>query len=417
MTIAGVPQRIVSLAPSTTEIVCALGACDKLVGIDQFSDYPAEAKSKPIVSDGFNPNYEQIVASKPDLILAAAVIPADAIKKIQELNLPLLVVGAETASFDHIKSDIELVGKVLGADDQAAQVVSALDKQIQVVTTAVAQSTTKPRVFWELDATDPAKPFTVGPGSFVDQIITAAGGVNIASNATSPYPQLNAEEVIRMDPQVIILSDAAYGISPESVAQRPGWNVISAVKDNKVFPIDDNLVSRPGPRVGLGLQAAAKLIHPELFAAASGSQTAAADLFAYCAAPANANTASTEYTGEPPSGALLDALRAALDAPTTPADFFKQGMYTRCMNNQLYACFVGANIPCESKADTSTTPGAGSDEYCKENPNAEFIPAFATGHSTIYAWSCKDGKAQVGKQLLDVDAQGYPVQFWYQLKP
>ena len=265
LTIMYVPARIVSLAPSTTEIVCAVGACDKLVGIDQFSDFPAQVKTLPKLSDGFNPNYEQIVAAKPDLVLAAGITSPDAIKKLEELKLPLLVVGAEKTTFDSIMSEIKMVGAAVGNAEQADAVTKAMQAKITALENKIAQAKTKPRVFWELDATDPAKPYTPGPGSFVDEIITRAGGDNIARGAPSPYPQFNAEEIIQMNPQIIILGDAAYGIAPESVGKRPGWDVIEAVKKNQVFPIDDNLVSRPGPRVADGLEAAAKLIHPELF--------------------------------------------------------------------------------------------------------------------------------------------------------
>lgn len=265
VTLTNVPTRIVSLAPSNTEIVCALNACDKLIGIDQFSDYPAQVTTLPKLSDGFNPNYEQIIAAKPDLILVAAISSPDVLKKFDELGVPALAVGGINSSFESVKQDIQLVGQALGAQTQANQIIAAMDKKIAAVQAKIANAKSKPRVFWELDATDPAKPFTPGPGTFIHEIILLAGGENIAGNAASPYVQINTEEVIRADPQVIIMSDAAYGVPPESVGERPGWNVITAVKENKVFPIDDNLVSRPGPRVAEGLEAAAKLIHPEVF--------------------------------------------------------------------------------------------------------------------------------------------------------
>lgn len=265
VTLAGVPARIISLAPSNTEIVCALGACDKLIGIDQFSDFPAQVKDLPKVSDGFNPSYEQIVAAKPDLVLVAAISSPDVAQKLDELKLPALVIGNASSSFDTVKQDILLVGKAIGAEANATQVTTAMDAKLAELKTKLAQAKTKPRVFWELDGTDPSKPFTPGPGTFVNEIIAIAAGENIASKADSPYVQINAEEVIQSNPEVIILSDAAYGVSPASVGQRPGWDGIAAVKDNKVFPIDDNLVSRPGPRIVDGLEAAARLIHPELF--------------------------------------------------------------------------------------------------------------------------------------------------------
>ncbi len=418
VTFASPPTRIISLAPSTTEIVCAVGACAQLVGVDQFSDFPAEVKELPRISDGFNPNYEQIVAAKPDLVLAAGVTAPDVIKKLEELQLPVLVVGAEKTSFETIMSEIRMVGTVLGASAKADAVAGELEKQIEDVRTRVATATTKPRVFWELDATDPAKPFTAGPGSFVHEILTVAGGENIAAGASAPYPQLNAEEIIRADPQIIIMSDAAYGVAPESVGQRPGWDVITAVKENHVFPIDDNLVSRPGPRVGLGLEAAAKLIHPELFETSSGAQTTYDDPFAYCSAVGSANTPAAPYNGPAKPTSVLDGLRAAMGGNVgIPQDVFAQGTFWRCMGGHVYACNVGANIPCESKAETSKTPTQGEVDYCKQNPNTDFIPAYVTGHATIYEWACKNGAPEIVKQVLDVDAEGYPAQFWYEIKP
>lgn len=265
VTLASVPSRIISLAPSNTEIVCALNKCDSLIGRDQFSDFPESVKTLPVLSDGFNPNYEQIVAAKPDLILIASISSPDVVKKLDELKLPTLVIGDVSSSYDSVKRDIQLVGKALGADAQATQVIAGMDKKLADVQAKIAGAKTKPRVFWELDATDPSKPYTPGPATFIDEIIKLAGGENIAANATSPYVQINAEEVIKDNPEIIILSDAAYGVPPESVGKRPGWDGIAAVKANHVYPIDDNLVSRPGPRVVDGLEAAAKLIHPELF--------------------------------------------------------------------------------------------------------------------------------------------------------
>jgi iron complex transport system substrate-binding protein len=120
-------------------------------------------------------------------------------------------------------------------------------------------------VFEELDATDPAKPFTVGPGTFIDVMITDAGGINVAHTATTPYPQLSLESLIAANPQIIVLNDAAYGVTIASVGARPGWSGLSAVKDGHIYPIDDDLTSRPGPRLADGLVALAKIIHPELF--------------------------------------------------------------------------------------------------------------------------------------------------------
>lgn len=264
VTIAGVPQRVVSLAPSTTEIAYALGLGPRMIAVDKFSDYPPEVKTITQVSN--SPlNLEQVVALKPDLVLAASITSPDDVKKLADLKMTVLVVGSMQTTLDGVMQDIILVGKATGTADKAKSVTDAMKQKISAVQAKVAGAKSKPKVYWELDATDPAKPYTPGPGSFIDQIITLAGGTNAAANAKSAYAQINAEEVIAANPDVIILSDYAYGTTVESVVARKGWSATNAVKKAQVFPIDDNLVSRPGPRLANGLEAAAKLIHPELF--------------------------------------------------------------------------------------------------------------------------------------------------------
>ncbi len=266
VTLAAIPQRIVSLAPSTTEILFALDLGTQVVGVDDFSDFPAEAKSLPkIGGSGGKYNFEQIVSLKPDLILAAEITAPEVIKKLEDLKLYVLVVTATKTTFENIFTSITLVGQATSRVDQARRVTDGMKQKLEAVKSKVATAKTKPRVYWELDATNPAKPFTVGPGSFVDDIITLAGGVNVFGTVSKPYPQVGAEQVVAANPEVIILSDAAYGITVESVLNRSGWQVIEAVKQKQVYPIDDNLVSRPGPRIVDGLEAAAKLIHPEVF--------------------------------------------------------------------------------------------------------------------------------------------------------
>jgi iron complex transport system substrate-binding protein len=266
VTIAVTPERLISLAPSTTEILFAIGLVPKIVATDDFSDYPAEAKNLAKIG-GLNVayNFEQIVALKPDLIFAAGITPPETLKKLEDLKLTVVVVGAEQTSFDSIFADIALVGRATGQAEPAAQVTTAMQDQLAALKAKLATAKEKPLVYWELDATDPAKPYSVGPGNFVGEMIALAGGTNVFEKAESPFPQVSAEQVVAANPDVIILSDAAYGITIESVLKRPGWQVIAAVKQQRVAPIDDNLVSRPGPRIVAGLEATARIIHPELF--------------------------------------------------------------------------------------------------------------------------------------------------------
>jgi iron complex transport system substrate-binding protein len=262
VTIEAPPARMVSLAPSTTEILFALGLGERTVAVDDFSNYPPEAASLPKIGAFNTVNFEQIAALEPDLVLAAGITAPEQIQKIEELDIPIIVVGQPESSVASVYDDITLVGRATGTADVAAALVEDLKARITALSEAVA-GREKPAVFWELDATDPAKPYTVGPGSFVDELITLAGGRNIFGEGDNPYPQVSAEQVAAADPQFIILADAQYGMTPEQVAARPGWEGIAAVEDGKVFPIDADLVSRPGPRLADGLEAIVRILHPD----------------------------------------------------------------------------------------------------------------------------------------------------------
>ena len=264
VTIGKSPQRIVSIAPSDTEIVFALGQGARLVGVDDYSDYPAEVKTLPKVGSS-TLNFEQVLAQNPDLVLAASITAPDTLKRLEDLKLTVVVISSAKTTIDSIENDITLAGKVLGANEQAAKLTSTMKQRLEALKAKVAGAKTKPKVYWELDGTSPSQPFTVGPGNFVNDIITLAGGENVFANSGAAYPKISAEQVVSANPEVIVLSDFAYGVTVESVKARKGWDGIPAIKNNKVFPIDDNLVSRPGPRAVDGIEAAMKIIHPELF--------------------------------------------------------------------------------------------------------------------------------------------------------
>jgi len=256
-------ERIVSLAPSNTEIAFTLGLGDRLVGVTDFCDYPPEALEIEKIG-GVEPNLEQIVALDPDLVLAIGGEPdPPIIGQLQELGLTVLVL--KPGDLDALYHDIELVGQAAGVPERAAELVAGMRERVAAVTATTAGVTERPLVFYELDATDPTRPWTAGCGSWHDEFIGMAGGTNLAGTQESPWVQLSAEEIVAQDPDVIVLGDAAWGTTPEAVAQRPGWEVISAVREGRVYPIDDNLISRPGPRVVEGIEELARLIHPELF--------------------------------------------------------------------------------------------------------------------------------------------------------
>ena len=257
--IAQRPERIVSVGASNTEFLFALGAGERVVGVDDFSDVPAEAKKKEKVG-GVKVNVEKVVSLHPDLVVSVKLSDGS-LERIAGAGIAVIVLDPQGLA-DVYRTAVVL-GTAIGADGQ--KLASQLETRVDAVRERTRTISPKPRVFHEVDASDPTKPFTVGPGSYLSELIDVAGGVNVAARATSPYPQLSLEEVVRADPEIIVLADADYGMTPELVAARPGWSGISAVKNKKVFPISDSLVSRPGPRVAEAAEAYAKLLHPQLF--------------------------------------------------------------------------------------------------------------------------------------------------------
>ena len=260
VTVVRRPQRIVSLAPSNTEILFALGLADRVVGVDKYSNYPPAAAQKPQISDYSSTNLEQVLATEPDLILAAGITSRDVIAAFESRGLTVIVLNPPT--LDGVFGAISLLGQVADVNGDAAKVRGNLESRLAALTARLATATTTPRVFFELDAT---QFFTVGPHSFINDLIGRAGGANIAADAATAYPKLSAEQIIAKDPEVIVLSDEGYGATVASVGTRPGWAGISAVKNGRVVGIDPDLTNRPGPRVLDALELLARAIHPELF--------------------------------------------------------------------------------------------------------------------------------------------------------
>ncbi len=257
-------QRVVSLAPSNTEILFALGAGDKVVGRDEVSDYPEAALALPTVGGWSGFSTESIVALKPDLVLAAEINSPELVAELEELGLTVYYLS-NPKTLEDLYVNIEIVATLTGRDP--TKLTDSLKARVAEVDEKIAPLSYHPSVFYEVDATDPSKPWTAGPGTFIDLLIARAGGQNVVSLAgiTDPYPQISLEQLVIAPPDIILLGDALYGQSPETVAARPGWDALKAVVEGRVFPFDDNLVSRPGPRLIDGLEALAKLLHPEVF--------------------------------------------------------------------------------------------------------------------------------------------------------
>ena len=263
ITLTETPERIISLAPSNTEILFAVGAGAQIVGRDEFSDYPAEALSIESVGGSMGEySAEAIVALEPDLVLAAEINTPELIHQLEDLGVTVYFLRNPT-TLEEMYANLETVAKLTGHD--AGELVESLKARVAAVEEKIAPLSARPYVFYEIDASDPTKPWTYGPGTFGDLLIERAGGFNVGNVASDPYPQLSLEQIVVANPSIIILGDSMWGVTPESVLERAGWETIEAVKSSQIFPIDDNLISRPGPRLVDGLETLAKILHPGVF--------------------------------------------------------------------------------------------------------------------------------------------------------
>ena len=250
------PRRIVTAAPSATELAFALGLGDQVVAVDKYSNYPPEASSKTSIGSYIDPDLESIVGAGPDLVLVTDVHLAKLVPALEARRIPTVVLSAR--DIEGVYVDLLLLGRISGRTEQAEALVDQLRARVARVEQAVA-GTTPVRAFYEIDPTL----YTAGPGTFIDDVIRRAGGINIAAGATTAYPQLSAEEVIRADPEVIILADEGAGVSPDAVRARQGWSKVSAVVNNRLAVLDPDIASRPGPRIVDALEQIARILHPD----------------------------------------------------------------------------------------------------------------------------------------------------------
>lgn len=262
VTLTAVPHRVVSLTPAATETAFALGDGSRIVGVVQdVTPYPAAVKSLPVVATYQGADIEKIVGLRPDLVLAGGADfnkPSD-IAKLRSLGIPVLVVSAKDVP--GVLADVALEATALGESARGAELAASMQARMDAITAAASASGPKPRVFYELDATNQL--FGPAPDSFVTGLITAGGGDPITSGQAGVY-SISLEKLVAADPQVIVLGDADYGATAAQVAKRPGWEGMSAVKDGAIRPVDDTVVTRPGPRLPDGLRDLALAIHPDL---------------------------------------------------------------------------------------------------------------------------------------------------------
>ncbi|HID62354.1 MAG TPA: cobalamin-binding protein [Anaerolineae bacterium] len=259
------PQRIVSLAPSNTEILFAVGAGEQVVGVTTYCNYPPEAQTREQIG-GFSAetiSVEKIIALKPDLVLSAGKLHETVIEALEQAGITVYAVDAET--FDQVYATIEVVGQMTGHDKEATNLVAQMKERVAAVESVVAEipNEERPTVFWET-WDDPL--MTAGPTTFAGQMIEKGGGVNLFADVTERYPQISAEEVIKRNPDVIMGPDShGEALTADQVATRPGWETVKAVQDGRIYVFDGDITSRAGPRIVDGLEMIARALHPDRF--------------------------------------------------------------------------------------------------------------------------------------------------------
>ena len=258
VTLEAAPARIISYSPGATEILFAIGAGDRVVATDEFSDFPAETEALPKLAYS-SPEPEGALVLEPDLLLMATQ-QREQVEQFRSLGMTVLFLDS-AQDLDGVFWMIALLGEVSGNHQQAAELAASMLERIGAVTVALDDVEEGPLVFFELTA----DLYTAGEDTFVGELLTLAKARNIAAGAASSYPQLTAEAIIAAAPDVVLLADGEWGESYETVCARPGWDAIPACVDERVHPVDGDLTSRPGPRIVDGLEQIARLLYPDRF--------------------------------------------------------------------------------------------------------------------------------------------------------
>jgi iron complex transport system substrate-binding protein len=265
ITIKTSPQRIVSLAPSITEQLFAVGAGARVVGVTIYDNYPPQVQQLERVG-GYvakSISVEKIISLRPDLVLSRGEIQKSVIEALERVGLA--VVAIEPGDFDEVYATIVLIGRLTDRVQQATRVVAEMQQQVARIRERVATIPPAQRVTVFYKAYDEPL-MTAGPSTFIGRMIEMAGGMNIFAELQESYPQVSAEEVLRRNPTVILApANSGLSLSPAQTIQRPGWRSIAAVKNHRIHLLDDDLVSRPGPRLAEALEAVTRALYPDRF--------------------------------------------------------------------------------------------------------------------------------------------------------
>lgn len=256
------PTRVITLLPSITETLCAVDACDKLVGTDNYSNYPERVLTLPKLGGLRNADVETILALEPDLVLLAAS-SEELIGTLSDLGLTVFASGATSGqTFEGALAEFGVLGELVNREGEAAQLVLETQEQVKAIGN-LTQDAERPTVFYEISESL----YTPGPDSFIGTLIELAGGDNIVPRELGAFPQVDPEFVIAADPEVIVQADVPSGVSTASLENRPGWANLSAIQEGRVYELDQTQVdalSRPGPRMVDAVRLLAQLFHPDL---------------------------------------------------------------------------------------------------------------------------------------------------------
>ncbi|MFQ5856518.1 MAG: ABC transporter substrate-binding protein [Anaerolineae bacterium] len=265
VTVAALPQRVISLAPSNTEILFALGAGDQVVGVTEFCNYPPEAQNREKIG-GFSAktiSLEKIVSLEPDLVFSAGQPQQPVIEALEQAGIPVFALDPE--GLEGVYENIETAGQLTGHEAEAAEVVAEMKDRVAAVTekTQAIPEAERPTVFYEVWH-EPL--MTAGPTTFIGELIELAGGKNIFADVNEEYPQVSAETIIQRDPDVILGPDShGEELTADKIEARPGWGDIHAVQEGRIYLVNGDIVSRPGPRLADTLEDIARALHPDLF--------------------------------------------------------------------------------------------------------------------------------------------------------
>jgi iron complex transport system substrate-binding protein len=265
------PEKIISVAPSCTEILYAIGAGDKVVGVTTYDDYPYDfaawiaSGNMSSVGDFTSPNMEVIISLDPDLILASGGVQEDDVNTLRDYGYKVLVL--DPTSVDGILNNIELVGNATGKQAEAAALISNLTSRINAVAETVVNAT-KPEVYYETYY-ETTSSWTIGAEAWQNELVEKAGGTNIFGDQPTDYYQYQVEALIDRNPDVIVLPAEGMGTGTqaalEDVKKRPGWDTMNAVQNDRIYQINPNIIERAGPRVVDAIEQMAEFFHPELF--------------------------------------------------------------------------------------------------------------------------------------------------------